>query len=60
MSEVIYVFDYAVTLDGVTYNAQVSGRRADHIWEGGSSSSRGTERTIAERAARPRNPTEKR
>jgi hypothetical protein len=34
MSEVIYVFNYAVTLDGVSYNAQVSGRRAGHIWEG--------------------------
>ena len=33
MSEVIYIFN-AITLDGVTYNAQVVGRKSGHIWEG--------------------------
>jgi hypothetical protein len=33
MSEVIHSFD-AITFDGVTYNAQVVGRQAGHLWEG--------------------------
>jgi hypothetical protein len=33
MSEVIHIYD-AIAHDGVTYNAQVVGRTAGHIWEG--------------------------